>query len=404
MKILYVVHRYGSEIVGGAEAACRMFAEQLVMRGHNVDVLTSCAQSYVTWENVFSPGRSEVHDVVVHRLPVTSPRDPVVFAALHEMILQDPSHATLSMQLEWLDAMGPLLQGQDAWLQAHAHNYDVAIFMTYLYPTTAYGVPAVRDLLPVVLQPTAHDEPPIHLPYYKSLFKMADAFVFLTPEERDVVREILGHEPDGVMSGIGMPTDEPTASADAFRSRFSLGDDPYLLYVGRIDTMKGVAELFRFFVEYKGHHPGPLKLVLAGDASMEIPAYEGFVHVGFLSEEEKREAIAGAVALVQPSPFESFSIVVCEAWLQKRPVLVQGYSPVLSGQVVRSEGGLPYTGFAEFEACVSLLLDRPDIAHELGESGSRYVRETYNWNQVLDAMEKAIAIAQKKYSLRNQSG
>ena len=398
-----MVHRYGPDIVGGAEAACRLFAEKLVQRGHAVDVLTSCAESFVTWENVFAPGTSEENGVVVHRLPVTSPRNPETFVALHEDVLNDSLHATLAMQLEWLDAMGPLLDGQDAWLQAHAANYDVAIFMTYLYPTTAYGIPVARDLLPVVLQPTAHDEPPIHLSYYKSMFNLVDAFVFLTPEERDVVHGVLGKEPVGVISGIGMPIDESLASANAFRSRFSLGDDPYLLYVGRIDTMKGVAELFRFFVEYKGHHPGSLKLVLAGDASMEIPDYEGFVHVGFLTEQEKREAIAGAVALVQPSPYESFSIVVCEAWLQKRPVLVQGYSPVLSGQVLRSEGGLPYTGFAEFEACVSLLINGPDIAQELGESGSRYVRETYNWNQVLDAMEQAIAIAQKKYSLRNQS-
>jgi glycosyltransferase involved in cell wall biosynthesis len=400
MKILYVVHRYGPDIVGGAETACRMFAEQLVLRGHSVDVLTSCAQSYVTWENVFTPGTSEENGVVVHRLPVTAPRNPAAFSELHEQILNDPLHATLAEQLEWLDAMGPLLDGQDAWLQAHAHNYDVAIFMTYLYPTTAYGVPVVHDYLPVVLQPTAHDEPPIHLPYYKSLFEMADAFVFLTPEEREVVRGVLDDEPDGVISGIGMPIDEKLVAPDDFRSRHSLGKDPYLLYVGRIDTMKGVGELFRFFVEYKGQNPSSLKLVLAGDASMEIPDYEGFVHVGFLSELEKREAIAGAVALVQPSPFESFSIVVCEAWLQKRPVLVQGYSPVLSGQVMRSEGGLPYTGFAEFEGCLSLLLNNPALADELGENGSVYVRKTYNWDHVLDVVEKGIDIARDNFRNR----
>jgi len=400
MRILYVVHRYGPDIVGGAEAACRMFAEQLVQRGHVVEVLTSCAQSFVTWENVFTPGTSEENGVVIHRLPVTAPRDPAAFSELHEQILHGPLHTTLDEQLDWLDAMGPLLHGQDAWLQAHAHNYDVAIFMTYLYPTTAYGIPVVHDHLPVVLQPTAHDEPPIHLPYYKSLFKMVDAFVFLTPEERDVVHGVLGKEPVGVISGIGMPTDESIASPNAFRSRFSLGDDPYLLYVGRIDTMKGVAELFRFFVEYKGHHPGALKLVLAGDASMEIPDYEGFVHVGFLTEQEKKEAIAGAVAVVQPSPYESFSIVVCEAWLQKRPVLVQGYSPVLSGQVLRSEGGLPYTGFAEFEGCLSLLLNNPALADDLGEKGSVYVRETYNWDHVLDVVEKGIEIARDNFRNR----
>ena len=44
MRVLYVVQRYGEEIAGGAEQHTRAFAERLAGRGHNVTVLTTCAQ------------------------------------------------------------------------------------------------------------------------------------------------------------------------------------------------------------------------------------------------------------------------------------------------------------------------------------------------------------------------
>lgn len=401
MRILYVVHRYGQDIVGGAETACRFFAENLVLRGHHVEVLTSCAKSYIDWEDFFPPGAEEINGVKVHRLQVLHKKDLEPFLLRHHDILNRVQSATLAEQLDWLDAMGPLLKSQDHWLRSEASRFDAVIFMTYLYPTTAYGIPFVRDLLPVVLQPTAHDETPIYLSYYTSLMNMADAFIFLTPEEKEVVRSLLGHDPVGVVTGIGMPIDETIVNPTTFRAKWSLGDDPYLIYVGRIDTMKGIAELMRFFVEYKGRNPGPMKLVLAGDAAMEIPDYEGFVHVGFLSEQEKKEAIAGAMALVQPSPFESFSIVLCEGWLQRIPAIVRGRSEALSGQVLRSEGGLPYTGFAEFEACVNLLLNQPRTATDLGESGYRYVVKNYAWDSVIDKVEESLQLARERFRSRH---
>ena len=94
------------------------------------------------------------------------------------------------------------------------------------------------------------------------------------------------------------------------------------------------------------------------------------IHVGFLDEETKRSALAGCLALLQPSYFESFSIVLCEAWLQGRPALVQGRSEVLEGQARRSGGAIPYRGFVEFEAALDLLLADPGLADRMGAGGS----------------------------------
>lgn len=57
LKLAFVVDRYGADVPGGSERHCREFAERLAGRGHEVTVLTSCARDYVTWANVFPPGR-----------------------------------------------------------------------------------------------------------------------------------------------------------------------------------------------------------------------------------------------------------------------------------------------------------------------------------------------------------
>ena len=68
MKIGMVVQRYGSDVVGGAESLCRGVAESLAKRGHDIEVMTSCARSYRSWANHFPEGSERIAGV--HRAPV----------------------------------------------------------------------------------------------------------------------------------------------------------------------------------------------------------------------------------------------------------------------------------------------------------------------------------------------
>ncbi len=399
MRVLYAVQRYGESIVGGSEAAARAFAEQLASRGHNVEVVTSCATSYVDWANEFEPGTQELNGVTVHRLAVHDIRRPEVFGRLHNWMISGPRPAPHFEQRRWAKHMGPDMTELPAWIMRNIYRFDVAIFMTYLYTTTTRGLPAAATRIPTVFQPTAHDEPPVRIMAYDTLFRLPDAFLFFTPEERAFVERRFHIEPHGETVGIGI---ELTAagSPGAFRRTSKLGDDPYLLYLGRIDAMKGSRELCHFFGEYKRRHPGPLKLVLVGETISEIPEHPDVICAGFLDESGKRNALAGALALVQPSRFESFSIVVCESWVQNRPVLVHGDSKVLVGQARRSGGGIPYRGFAEFEAAVDMLIEEPGLTDRMGRCGRNYVERMYDWPTVLDGVERTIATAVERFAKR----
>jgi glycosyltransferase involved in cell wall biosynthesis len=394
MRILYVVQRYGEEIAGGAEQHARAFAERLVARGHAVTVLTTCASSYVDWGNTFPRGWTSCNGVAVHRTPVALGRNSHLFSPFNAR-MSGTGLRPLSVQRDWMQMQGPYAPEFIPWLRRRARSFDVVVFITYLYWSTWAGLRECAGAVPTLLHTTAHDEPPLRLSIFEEVLRAPDEFVFLTPEEGDLVHERFPGSPPGEVVGIGMETTHP-GDAEGFRRRFGLGTDPYLLYVGRVDPAKGAGELIDYFVAYKNRNPkrrdgGDLRLVLLGERLVEVPDRSDIVVTGFVDEATRDGALAGTMALVHPSYFESFAMVLTEAFAQRRPALVQGRCAVLSGHAHRSGAALPYSGFAEFEAAVDTLLASPDLADALGRAGRRYIEREYDWDVVMARYERVLA-------------
>lgn len=393
-RLLYVVQRYGTEVAGGAELACRSFATRMAGRGHSVEVVTSCARSYVDWANDYPEGSEEVDGVTLHRLPTTRRRDLRLFGPLDARVLGGKKPLALHVQQEWMRAQGPAVEGLPGWLAERAASFDAVVFFTYLYWTTWAGLPAAAARTATVLHPTAHDEPSLSLSLFDATFRLPRALAFLTSEEAALVRGRFRVSPPSAVTGVGFDLDEPAVTAGGeFRERFGLGDDPYLVSVGRVDASKGSGELVEFFAAYKQRRPGRLRLVVVGEEVQALGDHAGVVATGFVDDATKRAAIAGALALVQPSYYESFSMVLMEAWLERRPALVQGHCAVLAGHARRSGGALAYSGYPEFEAALDELVADEALASALGESGRRYVEANYAWDGVLDRYERLLAAA-----------
>ena len=402
MRVLYVVQRYGEQIAGGAEQHARAFAERLVERDHRVTVATTCAQSYVDWANAYPRGWSSCNGVSVYRIPVELRRNHHLFSRFNARMSTAPGVRPLAVQREWMQMQGPYAPDLVPWMRRHARSFDVVVFITYLYWTTWAGLGECSGAVPTLLHPTAHDEPPLRLSIFQEVLRAPDAFAFLTPEEADLVRRRFPGAPPGDVVGIGVEMDRP-GDAAAFRRQFELGETPYLLYVGRVDPAKGASELIDYFVAYKQRNPSDLKLVLLGELLVEDPARSDVVVTGFVDEPVRNGALAGALALVHPSYFESFAMVLTETFAQRRPALVQRRSAVLEGHAGRSGGALPYTGFAEFEAAVELLRTTPDLADELGAAGRRYVEREYDWDVVMARYETTLDRVAREGSLRAEA-
>lgn len=372
---------------GGAETFARQMAGRLASRGHAVEALTSCAVGYEDWGNRYPEGDALDDGVLVHRLAVRAARPWQLFGAFGGRLERNQTTVAPYLQREWMRLQGPLLPQLTGWIRDRSGEFDLAIFVTYLYYSTWAGLPASRA--PAILHPTAHDEPPLRYPLFDRVFASADGFGFLTPEEAGLVHSRFGLERPQAITGIGIELDRPADPA-GFRRRFGLGDRPYIACVGRIVPGKGSAELYAYFVRFKQRHPSPLALVLIGEEVAALPPHADVVKTGFVDEATRDSGVQDALLLVQPSRFESFSIVLCEAWAAGIPALVQGRSAVLLGQARRSGGALPYWSYEEFEGELELLLADDALRRRLGAAGRRYVEARYPWPAVLEDYEKLL--------------
>lgn len=383
-KVCFVVQRYGLEVNGGAELHCRQLAEHLLPYA-DIHVLTSKAIDYATWASAYESDEENIHGITVHRFGVERERQVEKFNIMAGELDKGVVLNDLEEQ-NWVDEQGPYLPALVTYLKEHANDFDVFIFFTYLYYQTVMGVREVADKAIVI--PTAHDEPYLRLRIFENVFRRAKAFFYNTEEERRMVhKKFYNHLIKSDIGGVGV--DVPShIDSDKFKQKYNL--DNYVIYVGRIDIGKNCHELFNDFIKFKERYPSDLKLVLMGKEVISIPKRDDIISLGFVDDDDKFAGIAGAKALVLPSKYESLSMVVLEAFTQKIPVLVHGYSEVLRAHCLKSNGGFYYNNQAEFVELLAYLLTNPEIATVMGQNGLEYVNQNYQWDIIVDKLRKLI--------------
>jgi glycosyltransferase involved in cell wall biosynthesis len=166
---------------------------------------------------------------------------------------------------------------------------------------------------------------------------------------------------------------------------------PYALYVGRLDESKGTELLVACHREYRSAHPAGLDLVLVGTGPWRPPAEPWLIATGWVDEAAKRDLVAGAAAVVIPSPYESLSLSQLEAWAAGRPTLANAASPVLVGQSRRAGGGLWFRDAQEYAVMLDMIARNPALATAIGRQGRRYAEVTYSWEHVHAAWREVIA-------------
>jgi len=103
--------------------------------------------------------------------------------------------------------------------------------------------------------------------------------------------------------------------------------------------------------------------------------------LGRVSDQEKWDGLAGALAAVVPSPRESLSLLALEAFAVGTPVVGSAASPVVRGHLQRSGAGAQYTDGEGFVEAVRRVEERRG---ELSRAALRYAAR-YGWAKVVDA-------------------
>ncbi len=398
-KVAFVVQRYGAEVNGGAETLARQMAEHL-NKEYDVSVLTTKALDYITWEDYYKEDYEVINQVRVRRFPVDKPRNIKEFSRLCKKVLDNEKH-TLAMEEEWFDKQGPYSPRLIQYIKDNKDNYDVFIFMTYLYYTTVKGLPAVKDK--AVLIPTAHDEAPVYLKIFREIFNMPRGIFYLTHEECEFTQKLFNNSNIINNNGYGGSGIEIPDSVNADFIKDKYGIEDYIVYAGRIDVSKGCKELFKYFKKYKRHNKNNLKLVLIGKEVMRVPHNSNIISLGFVSEQEKYDVMAGARALIMPSAFESLSIVVLEALGLGIPVICNGKCDVLKGHCKRSGAGIAYEDYTQFEAAINRVINEigsdEDLCRTIRNNAMEYVRNNYTWDIIMKRFNEVIEACARKENI-----
>jgi glycosyltransferase involved in cell wall biosynthesis len=182
------------------------------------------------------------------------------------------------------------------------------------------------------------------------------------------------------------PSDAPSAPS---RQR------PYFLFVGRLQTFKGLQDVIPCFDE-----DGPADLLVAGTGEYEADLREmakGRKTIIFLGQVEP-ERLAGlyrdAIALIAPSLcYEVFPMVALEAFREGTPIIARNLGPY--PQIVEeSQAGFLFDDEAGLRAAIAALLTGPELRDRLGSSGRSALAERWTEATAVDewlALVRSIA-------------
>jgi len=386
-RIAFVCPRFDDRgTVGGAENLLKELALRAASNGRDVHFLTTCAVNHFTWENEKPAGVRDVGGMTVHEFEVDEDRDLERFLDIQDRISHGGEVSDEEEQA-WLDNN---VNSRGLIDHVRESAYDRIVAGPYLFGLTWRALLAHPDT--ACLVPCLHDEAFSRLRIMRRLFAQIPRFLFNAEPERQLADRLFDISA-AHCAVVGVGLDSKEIDSDAFMRAHGLRT-PYAIYVGRREPLKGTPMLTDYVDTFRRRTGRDLKLVFAGSGEIETPTSlrPHIIDLGFVSDREKSEAMAGAAAFIHPSVNESLSIVILEAWQAGTPCLVTAFSDVMRYQCEQSGGGLWFRSYPEFEEQLTLLLDHPEFRAMLGNQGKAFVEREYNWSVVeqrlLSALDK----------------
>ena len=181
-------------------------------------------------------------------------------------------------------------------------------------------------------------------------------------------------------------------SGDNFREKYGIYTD-YVLYVGHLHQLKGIAVLIHAMAYIKEQKGPDLVVIGPGDSALYLSlakklGVDDKVHfLGFVDEETKIGVIDAATAVVIPSIsnyVEVYPMAITEAWARGKPVIATkvGGIPYC---VRHMENGVlvpPRDPKALAEAILLLANDK-ELAKKLGAVGRR---DVHTWEEIIETL------------------
>jgi glycosyltransferase involved in cell wall biosynthesis len=289
--------------------------------------------------------------------------------------------------------------GLTSWLLRHTADFDlVHIHSLFTYPATAAAAIAQRRSVPYVVRPLGVLNrwglrsgrtwvKRLSLRLIESrILRRAAAVQFGSLAERDETSAVLPMA-KAVVIPNPVAIDAPAARG-LFRGRHAaVGDRPVILFLARLDPVKGIEPLLDAFQMVRRTNPQAV-LVIAGSGSesyvLTLHARAGRLgiagHVlwtGFLDQSAKAEALADANVFVVPSQSESFGVSAVEALAAGVPTIVSGGVGIAQDVAANRAGIVVRPQAADIADAICRILSDRELASGLSSRGRWFVASCY---------------------------
>lgn len=399
MKVAIVIPWFGKELKGGAEQHAWQIAKRLTEKRVNVVVLTTCSKEFLSdWShNYYNEGIYFEANIKIKRFKL-EPCNTELFDKINGKLINMPksnlipglSPLTVDEEKLFLEEniYSPSLQN---YIESHNKEYDVFIFLPYLFPNIIKGINTVNEK--ALFQPCLHDEPYAYLNCVHQNFLSAKSIVYLSSGEKDVARKIFGpsilSKSKVLYAGI-----EPI-----FFPEIKYGN--YLLYLGRRDVGKNTDLLIESFDQFVQTTGSKLKLYIAGVGDLPIkPKTKNIVDCGLVSDKQKKLLLGQCLALINPSENESFSRVIFESWSVKKPIIIHKECKA-TYHALKAAGSAGFfandrSSFVDIYKKIDLLSKKS--LKTMGETGCAYANKIANWDNVINNYIQEL----RQISLKNE--
>jgi D-inositol-3-phosphate glycosyltransferase len=391
------VGRLGGKDTGGMSVYIRELARELGRRGHRVDIYTRSHdptddQIVELAENArlihLEAGEVEdIHKLVVysyladflHELESFTERNGLQYDLIH-------SHYWLS---GWL---GRCLQ--PSWDVPH-----ITMFHTLGAVKNAVGM--------------GEDEPELRIQAEKELARDCHRIIAATEKEKEDLTRYYDAPPETIKvipCGVNLDLFQPTDKAIA-RRQLGFDNDSIVLFVGRIDPLKGIDRLLTAMT-YLENRQGLRLVIIGGDDDSEAEAerlrrlsqklhiQDSVTFVGPVGQEDLPCYYSAAHVCVIPSYHESFGLVALESLACGTPVVAAGVGAIES--VVRQDE----TGYVVKDNAPPRLADRIAALLSRPDAGARSASSTrasvlrFGWSNIAEAIIEEYKLVLESYVAR----
>ncbi|MFC1918671.1 glycosyltransferase [Chloroflexota bacterium] len=308
----------GAKDTGGMSVYIRELARELGKQGHLVDVYTRVhdpidSQIYNLGQNARLIHLRAGEDEEIHKLAVYSYL-PDFACNLENFRKDDGARYDLVFSHYWLSAWA------GRYLQQWWHVPHITMFHTLGAVKNATGI--------------GEDEPELRLEAERELAQTCQHIIASTEKEKeDLIRyygaspRSIGVIPCGVNLELFKPADKKTA-----RQQLGLTDDKIILFVGRIEPLKGIDQLLKAMPYMQNTHR-PRLVLIGGDENSQhemerLKALSRNLHIedsvtfpGLIKQERLPPFYCAADVCVVPAYHESFGLVALESLACGTPVV-----------------------------------------------------------------------------------